>query len=564
MKILFSILFIFMIATLVPAESYLVNGGQESLFRYQLVQRVNPTPGMTKLYLSFVLPQSFQSPTYNQRISNLNIEFQPAPSSKNEYFDKRGNKILRAVWSNPRGPINSVLQLTASNQTKLNRLNTASPFPVQNLPPAVRDYLTATAEVQSDNPLIQTKARTLTDGAQNQFDAVQRILTWVIDHMRYVLTPQSYDALYAFRTGSGNCQNYSHLAAALMRSVGIPVRIVNGITLKRPYEIQTAHGTLTMKMAQGRHSWIEVYFNDLNWVPFDPQQTQLFVSNRFIRIEVGIDNQETRQDGLIRWSQVSQSYQRPQFEEAIEGEFQADRVLINGERQPFGPLKLLLTPPVATAFIPVQREPTPPPPLPPVSSKEIKQLRFQKKYLFGNLEFPKGIDFADVRGPVQVEQGNQFEMAKNFLVETAEYVTSQEQYAQVFVLKQPMQLQTISLALHKFGGNGMIWLELRQDENGIPGNRLATSQLIDVENMKFSVGYDWYAFDFTHESPVLAPGRYWMALGFSGSPIINWFYSYGKPVGPQDGTRYQTILAPNWSKSLAYEFNYRVEGLIAQ
>jgi len=52
-----------------------------------------------------------------------------------------------------------------------------------------------------------------------------------------------------------------------------------------------------------------------------------------------------------------------------------------------------------------------------------------------------------------------------------------------------------------------------------------------------------------------------VALGFTGSPVVNWFFSYGKPIGPQDGTRYKTIFDADWSRSLDFEFNYRVTGL---
>ena len=68
-------------------------------------------------------------------------------------------------------------------------------------------------------------------------------------------------------------------------------------------------------------------------------------------------------------------------------------------------------------------------------------------------------------------------------------------------------------------------------------------------------------FDFGRDNPVLMPGSYWIALGFTGSPIINWFYTYGKPVGPVDGTRYKSVFQQNWSGALNYEFNYRVSGL---
>jgi len=59
-------------------------------------------------------------------------------------------------------------------------------------------------------------------------------------------------------------------------------------------------------------------------------------------------------------------------------------------------------------------------------------------------------------------------------------------------------------------------------------------------------------------------GNYWIALGFTGSPIVNWFYTYGKPVGSVEGTRYKGVYQADWSNALSYEFNYRVVGLTVE
>ncbi len=164
---------------------------------------------------------------------------------------------------------------------------------------------------------------------------------------------------------------------------------------------------------------------------------------------------------------------------------------------------------------------------------------------------------------MQKVTGNDFEMRKNFLVETAEYVTEQAQYAQMFILNKPMVVRNIGLVLHKFGGSGFLWLELLKDKDGVPEATIATSEMVSVDAMKFTPGYDWVDFDFSNDAPKLSPGRYWIALGFSGRPILNWFYSYGKPVGPVDGTRFKTIMDTEWSNSLNFEFNYRVVGFTA-
>ena len=542
------------------AENYLINGGQESRIKYELIQDVEPTTGTKSLILSFVVPTNFQSPTYNQRISDFSLRFVPNPSSQEEEMDERGNKVIKVTWKNPQQPIQVVMTFVGNNSVVLRTLQSSAPFPLTGLSDETKIYLTATEQVQTTDPGISARAKELTRGAQTEFDAVQRILTFVVDHMRYITPPKQYDALYSFRSGQGNCQNYSHLTAALMRAVGIPVRIVNGVTLKEPYDVKMPEGEFTVRMGQGRHSWIEVFFPDLGWVPFDPQQTELFVSNRFIRTEIGMDNAETIKDGLVRWTASRGSTGKPLFRESINAEFLEDFVDLSSTKQNYGPQKLLLCPEVRAEFQPVVT-PQPPPPPPKISDQEIRRLQYVVPFLFGNLNFPENYDFISARGPAQEEQEGEFAMKKNFMVETAEYVTTQAaQYAQILRLEKPVRLNSVGLALHKFGGEGFLWVELFEDNEGKPGEYIATSSMVSLDNLSLAAGYRWQDFNFAENPPLLSPGRYWIALGFSGSPIVNWFFTYGKPVGPPEGTRYKTLFDTDWSRSLSFEFNYRVQG----
>lgn len=556
---LFSALFA-LHATQTQAENYVLAGKQNARIKYELAQRIVPMPGMKSLIISTVVPASFQSPTYNQEISDVRFDFKPLPTNQEERVDARGNKILVATWNAPSAPIAASVSLTATNWLQLAPLATTAPFPLNALAGSERAYLQATKQVPANDPRILVKAKELTNGVTTEFDAVQRVLAWVIDHMTYVLVPESYEAMYSFETGKGNCQNYSHLAAALLRAVGVPVRVVNGVTLKKTYDARVDGGNLTLGMAQGRHSWIDVYFPDLGWVPFDPQQTQLFTSNRYIRIEVGLDNEETTQDGLIRWTVARGVQGQPEFEETINADFPLDESTITAKRQRYGPKSLLLSPEVKATFVPYVADTTPSPAPPKDAPKDAPKPAQDKPIIFGNLEFPEGVNFAFVREVSTASDGAQ-ELRKNFMVETAEYVTRSAQYAQVFVLKEPLELRRIALALQKYGGEGSLWIEILKDENAMPGARLATSEFVVVETMSSRPGYRWQSFDFTKSNLKLAPGRYWIALGFTGSPVVNWFYSYGKPVGPSDGTRYKTIFDETWSNSLSFEFNYRVEGI---
>ena len=364
MKKVIGVCLIVSLAVPAYAANYLLNGGQESKIDYRMVQKIEPSAGIRKLILNYVVPKSFQSPTYNQRIEGLDYQFSPSPSKRIETTDSRGNQVIEVVWMPPLKPITSTITFTAKNNVKLRSLASSAPFPLSDLPEQVKAYLTATEQVASNDPDILAKAKELTRSAKTEFDAVQKILTWVVDHLHYVLTPQSYNSTHSFKTGKGNCQNYSHLAAALMRAVGIPVRIVNGVTLKEPYDIKLERSIMTMKLAQGRHSWIEIYFPDLGWVPSDAQGSQMFISSRFIRVEVGLDNNETEQDGLMRWTRTIGTTASPEFSESIEAGFASDNIDVSGEQTAYGPRELLLTPKIKAAFSKVSIEP--PPPLPPV------------------------------------------------------------------------------------------------------------------------------------------------------------------------------------------------------
>ena len=313
-------------------------------------------------------------------------------------------------------------------------------------------------------------------------------------------------------------------------------------------------------MGQGRHSWIEVWFPDLGWVPFDAQQTSMFVANRFIRIEVGIDNNETINDGRLRWTQARSTTGKVKSYETIDADFESDLVQVTGKREIYGPKNLLISPLVKADF--KKTEYTKPPAPPVISETDKAKLRYIVPFRFGNLEFPENIDFAFPPTPTIAVGEKNFEKTRDFYVETAEYVTTKlTQYAQVFVLDKPVKLSKIGVALHKFGGDGQLWIDLYKDKDGKPGEIIITSTMIDLGQLSLRPGYRWFDFDFSGSNPALMPGSYWIGLGYTGSPILNWFYTYGKPVGPVGGTRYKGVYEEDWSGALSYEFNYRVIGL---
>jgi hypothetical protein len=566
MKIAF-LISIILLGSLSFSQELVVQGVQESEFHFRLQQKIIPFPGINVLTVSFVVPQNFSSQTYQQTVDEINFQSLPMPIRQIEEIDERGNLVKKFEWKSPSAQVNCSISFKAQNSVKLRNLESTAPFPVDEIAPDIKPYLAPTEMIQADHSELKTEAVSLSEGKISQLAVVRSILHFVVDHLRYDLFPEQFDALYAYRSRKGNCQNYSHLAAALMRAIGIPVRIVNGITLEKEYTVQMDDSEYSFDMATGRHSWIEVYFTDVGWIPFDAQQTEFFVSNRYIRIEAGLDNSETIRDGLVKWTQREKSSDNvPQLEEIIESSFTSDRVAFISERKIAGPTKLLLTPPLEIPQIPLVAVAQPeslyrqtPAEIGKIDSMEIDftKLLYEIPFEYGNMDFPRGFDFLSARFWGS-EEG---ELKRNFIVETAEYVTAKEQYAQMFVLDEPILLKKIGLPLHSFGGNGFLWLEISEDQTGQPGDPAAASRKIPVPHIRIPKGYDWVDFDLSSDGLILSPGKYWFSLNFSGSPIVNWFYTYGKPVGPTEGTRSREIDKEEWSKILSYEFNYRILGL---
>jgi hypothetical protein len=63
----------------------------------------------------------------------------------------------------------------------------------------------------------------------------------------------------------GFCQQYAAAAAALMRQVGLPSRVVLGYSHRSPND----RGNFSVTTSDA-HAWVEVYFSGIGWIAFDP------------------------------------------------------------------------------------------------------------------------------------------------------------------------------------------------------------------------------------------------------------------------------------------------------
>ncbi len=120
------------------------------------------------------------------------------------------------------------------------------------------------------SPEIARLARDVTAGSRDPLEAANRLSLFLSTNYSYSLSKRetSIDLLqdFLFIRRAGNCEYFSAALAVMLRSLDIPSRVVGGFQRGEwnPY------GRYFMVRLADAHAWVEVYFDGLGWMTFDP------------------------------------------------------------------------------------------------------------------------------------------------------------------------------------------------------------------------------------------------------------------------------------------------------
>lgn len=121
------------------------------------------------------------------------------------------------------------------------------------------------------DPRIKALAEKVTSSAANNYDRAVQVRNYLRDNFGYTLQEQTVDpsdplGSFLFATRKGYCEYFASAMAVMLRTLGIPARLVNGFQTGS----YNHFGKDFVVRARDAHSWVEVYFPGYGWIPFDP------------------------------------------------------------------------------------------------------------------------------------------------------------------------------------------------------------------------------------------------------------------------------------------------------
>jgi len=110
-------------------------------------------------------------------------------------------------------------------------------------------------------------------GATTPYDKATAIQDYLRENYSYTLStptnkPAAMDPLYffLFRSKKGYCEYFASAMGDMLRSLGIPTRLVNGFG---PGVYDATINSFVVR-GQDAHTWVEAYFPRFGWIPFEP------------------------------------------------------------------------------------------------------------------------------------------------------------------------------------------------------------------------------------------------------------------------------------------------------
>jgi transglutaminase-like putative cysteine protease len=185
----------------------------------------------------------------------------------------------------PEHPVSRYEAISNLYQPGRDNLRAASgPYP----PPFSPVYLQLPSALDARIPRLAEK---IAASAGNPYDKAVEVETYLRTNFGYTLRLPSTAqgdplANFLFERKQGHCEYFATSMAVMLRTLGIPSRIVNGFRTGEFNDLTSQY----LVRASNAHSWVEAYFPGYGWISFDPTPAApVAVSTGWSRVMMYVD-----------------------------------------------------------------------------------------------------------------------------------------------------------------------------------------------------------------------------------------------------------------------------------
>lgn len=214
-----------------------------------------------------------------QRCNNFKIEIEPKPTkiySRKDFFGNtlhyfslhESHKSLKVLVSSDIEVLNDIIQplnpINCEDARKKFQMDLA-------LKIEVLQYQLPSQFIQWDEEIIAFAQSCLLPDI-SLFEGILNLIKKIYTEFQFksgstnINTPLKT----VLKERKGVCQDFSHLAIASLRSVGIPARYVSGYIETLPPK-----GKVKLEGSDASHAWISVYIPEMGWCEFDPTNNMI-------------------------------------------------------------------------------------------------------------------------------------------------------------------------------------------------------------------------------------------------------------------------------------------------
>lgn len=257
----------------VPANEDRLSGGGQYLLRQDVITKIKVLAPRGSTVFTAGEPKKVSIPTIAQLdlsasgvVSLPEVAFSNG-SGSDYYIEPRGVNWMRAVSGLSVGFVYEVLSsVSIADVASLRQAGTEYPEWLTSRYLSLPDTLPAR---------VVELAREITKDHNTPYDraaAVEAYLRGYVYSLELPPPPLGQDAVsyFLFEARKGYCDYFASAMAVMLRSVGVPARVVSGYA-SGDYDYRT--GMYVVKDSQA-HTWVEVYFPGYGWIEFEPTSSR--------------------------------------------------------------------------------------------------------------------------------------------------------------------------------------------------------------------------------------------------------------------------------------------------